>query len=63
MKKLFNNRKSKYNFFFNEASGMQYMLNHVLSHQSNQMLNDQESTLVNNVWFVLQLIKLGIRFP
>jgi hypothetical protein len=39
------------------------MLDHVLSHQSNQMLNDQESTLVNDVWFMMQLIELGIGFP
>jgi hypothetical protein len=38
------------------------MLDHVLSHRFNQMLNDQESTLVNNVYFMLQLIELGIGF-
>jgi hypothetical protein len=33
----------------NEPLIMQYMLNHVLSHWSNQILNNQESTLANNV--------------
>jgi hypothetical protein len=37
---------------------MQYMLNHVLLHQLDQMLNDQELNLVCNVKCVLQLIKL-----
>jgi hypothetical protein len=36
-------------FFLNEPLIMQYMLNHVLSHDSDQMVNNQESMLVNNV--------------
>ncbi len=36
-------------FFWNEPLIMQYMLDHVLSHWSNQMLNDQEPTFVNDV--------------
>jgi hypothetical protein len=41
---------------------MQYMLNHVLSHRSNQKLNNKKSTLMNDVKFMLQLIELGISF-
>jgi len=36
-------------FFGNETLIMQFMLNHVLSQKSNQMLHDQKSTLVNDV--------------
>jgi hypothetical protein len=39
---------------------MQYMLNHVLLHQLDQMLNDQELNLVCNVKCMLQLIELEI---
>jgi uncharacterized lipoprotein YajG len=35
--------------FFTELSIMQYILDHVLSHLLDQMLNDQELTLVNDV--------------
>jgi hypothetical protein len=37
---------------------MQYVLNHVLLHQLDQMLNDQKLNLVCNVKCVLQLIEL-----
>jgi hypothetical protein len=39
---------------------IQYMLNHVLLHQLDQMLNDQKLNLVCNVKCVLQLIELNI---
>ncbi len=42
-------KKVNTKFFLNEPLIMQYMLNHVLSHWSNQILNNQESTLANNV--------------
>jgi hypothetical protein len=37
------------NTFVNEPSIKQYMLDHVLSHWSDQMLNDQKPTFVNDV--------------
>jgi hypothetical protein len=46
--------------YINEFYIMQYMLNHVLLHQLDQMLNDQELNLVCNVKCMLQLIELEI---